>query len=120
MTDALTDLLLSTQGADKVHATAFPRRECEGDIIVVHEIARKNGMSPGHFPLTLLVLELLAALAYGLTFFVADGVALARLPAFAESLPSVPETAVAAVLTALAGLAGSALGCRATRATQTP
>jgi hypothetical protein len=34
---------------------------------------------------------------------------LARMPAFAQSLPSVPETALAAALTVLAGLAGGVL-----------
>jgi hypothetical protein len=48
----------------------------------------------------------LASVAYGLTLFVTVSVAFARLPAFAESLPSVPETVVAALLTAFAGLVG--------------
>jgi hypothetical protein len=34
---------------------------------------------------------------------------LARMPAFAQSLPSVPETALAAAVTVLAGLAGGVL-----------
>ena len=51
----------------------------------------------------------LASVAYGLTLFTAVSVAFARLPAFAESLPSVPETALAAAVTVLAGLAGGVL-----------
>ncbi len=99
-------------------------------IAVAHEMARKMGRTPGAFNPIVLALALLAALAmiavdarqrpvlaalaYGLTLFVALGVVLARAPAFAQSLPSVLETAVAAVLTALAGLAGGALARRAT------
>lgn len=99
-------------------------------IAVAHEMARKTGRAPGAFNPIVLTLALLAALimiavdarrrpvlaalAYGLTLFVAFGVVLGREPAFAQSLPSVLETAVAAVLTALAGLAGGALARRAT------
>ena len=36
-------------------------------------------------------------------------ITLARMPAFAQSLPSVPETALAAALIVLAGLAGGVL-----------
>jgi len=56
----------------------------------------------------------LAAVAYGMTIFVTVSVALARMPAFAQSLPSVSELMVAAVVTALAGLAGGVLAERAT------
>jgi hypothetical protein len=99
-------------------------------IAVAHEIARKNRTAPGAFRSTLLALALLAALvmagvdarrrpvlaalAYGLTLFVALGIVLTRMPALSESLPSVLETGVAGVLTALAGLAGGALARQAT------
>jgi hypothetical protein len=99
-------------------------------IAVNHEMARKNGTRPGTFNPIFLALSLLAALVmvavdarrraafaavgYGMTVFVTVSVVLARMPAFAQSLPSVPETVVAAVLTALAGLAGGALAQRTT------
>jgi hypothetical protein len=51
----------------------------------------------------------LASVAYSLTVFVMVSATLARMPAFAESLPSVPETALAAALTVLAGFAGGVL-----------
>ena len=98
-------------------------------IVIAHEIARKNGTRPGRFNPVFMVWTLLASLvmvavdarrrpalasvAYGLTLFTAVSVAFARLPAFAESLPSVPETALAAALTVLAGLAGGVLARRA-------
>ena len=88
-------------------------------------MARKNGTRPGGFNPVFMVWPLLASLvmgavdarrrpalasvAYGLTLFMAVSVAFARLPAFAESLPSVPETALAAAVTVLAGLAGGVL-----------
>jgi hypothetical protein len=94
-------------------------------IAVAHEMARKNGTRPGGFNPVFMVWTLLASLvmvavdarrrpvlasvAYGLTLFVTVSVAFARLPAFAESLPSVPETALAAAVTVLAGLAGGVL-----------
>ena len=97
---------------------------------MTHEIARKNGTTPGAFNRTVLVLTLLASsvmvavdprrrpvlasLGYGLTLFVAVGLALARLPAFAQSLPSAPQIVVAAILTMGAALAGGALARRAT------
>jgi hypothetical protein len=40
----------------------------------------------------------LASVAYSLTVFVTVSATLARMPAFAQSLPSVPETALAAVV----------------------
>ena len=92
---------------------------------LAHEMARKNGTRPGGFNPVFMVWTLLASLvmvavdarrrpalasvAYGLTLFVTVSVAFARLPAFAESLPSVPETALAAAVTVLAGLAGGVL-----------
>ena len=45
----------------------------------------------------------------GTTVGARGGATLARMPAFAQSLPSVPETALAAVVTVLAGLAGGVL-----------
>jgi hypothetical protein len=97
-------------------------------IAVAHEMARKNGTRPGGFNPVFMVWTLLASLvmvavdarrrpvlasvAYGLTLFVTVSVAFARLPAFAESLPSAPETVIAALLTGFAGLAGGALAAR--------
>jgi hypothetical protein len=51
----------------------------------------------------------LASVAYSVSVFVTVSTTLARMPAFAQSLPSVPETALAAVVTVLAGLAGGVL-----------
>jgi hypothetical protein len=99
-------------------------------IAITHEMARKNGTTPGAFGLTLVALALLAAvvmsvvdarrrpvaaaLAYGLTLFGAVSIMLARMPALAPSLPSLVETALALGFTALAGAAGGALAARAT------
>jgi hypothetical protein len=44
-----------------------------------------------------------ASVAYSLTVFVTVSATLARMPAFAQSLPSAPETALAAVVIVLAG-----------------
>jgi hypothetical protein len=92
-------------------------------IAVTHEIARKNGTRPGTFNPIFAALALLAAIVmvtdprsqpvlaainYGMTTFVMVSVALARIPAFAQSLPSAPETAAAALLTVLAGPAEGA------------
>jgi hypothetical protein len=78
-------------------------------IAVAHEMARKNGTTPGAFNPIFAGLALLAAfgivlvdargrpvlasVAYSLTIFVTVSSTLARMPAFAQSLPSVPETA---------------------------
>jgi hypothetical protein len=51
----------------------------------------------------------LASVAYSLTVFVTVSATLARMPAFAQSLPSVPETALAAAVTVLAGVVGCVL-----------
>jgi hypothetical protein len=51
----------------------------------------------------------LASVAFSLTVFVMVSATLARMPAFAQSLPSVPETALAAAVTVLAGVAGGVL-----------
>jgi hypothetical protein len=99
-------------------------------IAVTHEIARKNGTTPGTFNPAFLVWTLLASLvmvavdarrrpvlasvAYGLTLFVTLSIAFARLPAFTHALPSAPQVMVAALLTMLAGLAGGVLAGRAT------
>jgi hypothetical protein len=48
----------------------------------------------------------LASVAYSITVFVTVSTTLARMPAFAQSLPSVSETALAAAGTVLAGVAG--------------
>jgi hypothetical protein len=52
---------------------------------------------------------LLASVAYSITVFVTVSATLARMPAFAQSLPSVLETALAATVIVLAGLAGGVL-----------
>jgi hypothetical protein len=86
-------------------------------------MARKNGTTPGAFNPIFVGLALLAALvmvavdarnrpvlasvAYGMTVFVTVSATLARMPAFAQSLPSVSETALAAALTVLAGVVGA-------------
>jgi hypothetical protein len=51
----------------------------------------------------------LASVACSITVFVTVSTTLARMPAFAQSLPSVPETALAAAGTVLAGVAGGVL-----------
>jgi hypothetical protein len=99
-------------------------------IALAHEIARKNGTTPGASSRVAMALGVLAALVmvavdarrrpvvaavgYGATLFVALGVALARLPALAQSLPSALDVAIAAILTVLAALAGGALARYAT------
>jgi hypothetical protein len=88
-------------------------------------MARKNGTTPGAFNPIFVGLALVAAfvmvavdargrpmlasVAYSLAVFVTVSTTLARMPAFAQSLPSVPETALAAAVTVLAGLAGGVL-----------
>jgi hypothetical protein len=99
-------------------------------IAIAHEIARKNGTTPGTMMQGLLAVALLGAVvmsvvdarrrpglasaAYGVTVFVAVGAFLARLPAFASSTPSGLEMATAAVVTLLAGAAGGVLAGWAT------
>ena len=98
-------------------------------IAISHEIARKNGAAPGAANLRALLVALLAtvalvivdarrrpvaaSIASGLTLGAGVGLALARQPAFAQSLPSATETVVALVVTALAAAAGGALAARA-------
>ena len=99
-------------------------------IAIAHEMARKNGTRPGIFNPALFGLALIAALAmivvdarrrpvraalaYAATLFVVVSLTLARLPAFAQSLPSVADTVVAIAVTAVAALAGGALARRMT------
>ena len=126
---ALVGAEVSRMGFAWVQPESFLAEEIAKDptspIAVAHEMARKNGTRPGGFNPVFMVWPLLASLvmgavdarrrpalasvAYGLTLFMAVSVAFARLPAFAESLPSVPETALAAAVTVLAGLAGGVL-----------
>jgi hypothetical protein len=97
-------------------------------IAMAHEIARRNGTSPGALnpgllgttllaALVMAVVDarrrpLLAALAYGLTLLAVVSLLLARTPAFAQSLPSAVDTAAALAVTALAGLASGAMARR--------
>jgi hypothetical protein len=97
-------------------------------IAISHEIARKNGVAPGP-NLRGLAVALLAALAliavdarrrplaasvaFGLVLFAGVGLALARQPAFAQSLPSAVDIVVAVLVTALAAAAGGVLATRA-------
>jgi CBS domain-containing protein len=97
-------------------------------IAIAHEIARKNGTTPGGYLPIVVVGPLLAALAmslvdarrrpiaatlaYGAVVFVVTGVALARAPAFAQSLPSVGAIVIAATITVLAALAAGRLARR--------
>ncbi len=94
-------------------------------IALIHEIARRNGTTPGAHNPRVMALALLASfamcavdarrrpvrasLAFAVTLVVAFGAMLARMPAFAESLPSLPEAIAGLVATALAGLAGGVL-----------
>ena len=103
-------------------------RDPASPIALAHEIARKNGTTPGAWNPLLLVVTMLgalamimvdarrrpvaAALACGLTMLVAAGLVLARLPAFAQSLPSALDTTLAAILTVLAAVAGGVLARR--------
>lgn len=94
-------------------------------IAVSHEIARKNGTTPGAYLPVIIGSALLGAiamalvdarrrltratLAYAGAVFVVTTVVLARLPAFAETLPSVSATVIAAIVTILAALAAGRL-----------
>ena len=105
-------------------------RDPSSPIALAHEIARKNGTTPGAWNPLLLVVTMLgalamiavdarrrpvaAALASGLTMLVTAALVLARLPAFAQALPSALDTLLAAVLTVLAAGAGGALASRTT------
>ncbi|MBI2217336.1 MAG: hypothetical protein HYU51_08570 [Candidatus Rokubacteria bacterium] len=105
-------------------------RDPTSPIAISHEIARKNGRPVGAYGARVVFLALLGALAmvavdarrrpglaafgYGATMLVTVSVALARMPAFAQSLPSTFDAALATVLTALAALAGGAAARLAT------
>jgi hypothetical protein len=125
----LAGAAVSRAGFAWVQPESFLAEEIAKDptspIAVAHEMARKNGTTPGAFNPIFVGLALLAApvmvsvdargrpvlasVAYSLTVFVMVSTTLARMPAFAQSLPSVPETALAAVVTVLAGVAGGVL-----------
>jgi hypothetical protein len=123
----LAGAAVSRAGFAWVQPESFLAEEIAKDptspIAVAHEMARKNGTTPGAFNPIFVGLALLAALgmvavdargrpvlasvAYSLTVFVTVSAPLARMPAFAQSLPSVPETALAAAVTVLAGWLGA-------------
>jgi hypothetical protein len=104
-------------------------RDPASPIAVTHEIARKNGVPPGAANLRALLTALAAAalvagvdarrrpvvasIVLGLTLLAGVGVALARQPAFAQSLPSMLDTLLALLVTVLAGAVGGALAVRA-------
>jgi hypothetical protein len=121
----LAGALVSRAGFAWVQPESFLAEEIAKDptspIAVAHEMARKNGsLQPDLRGLALLAAlvmvavdargrPVLASVAYGMTVFVTVSATLARMPAFAQSLPSVPETALAAAGTVLAGVAGGVL-----------
>jgi hypothetical protein len=129
----LAGAAVSRAGFAWVQPESFLAEEIAKDptspIAVAHEMARKNGTRPGAFNPIFVGLALVAAfvmvavdarnrpvsasVVYSLTVFVTVSATLARMPAFAQSLPSVPETALTAAVTVLAGLAGG--GVLATR-----
>src|SRR5256885_1384058 len=82
-------------------------------------IAYAHG-GPAHFTYPVLaalpgpLAPVATALASGLTMLVTAALVLARLPAFAQALPSALDTLLAAVLTVLAAGAGGALASRTT------
>jgi hypothetical protein len=96
-------------------------------IAVAHEIARRNGMTPGR-SLTMRLIPLVpaaamtlvdplrrrrrASAAYGLVLAATSGVVLSRWPALSHALPSAADTVVALALTLAASLAGGWLGAR--------
>src|SRR6266850_7110378 len=91
-------------------------------VAVAHEMARRNGTTPGR-SLTLRLIPLvpgalmtavnpprrrrLAAIAFGLSLAAVSGVAFGRLPALSHALPSIGDTALASALTLVAALVGS-------------
>jgi hypothetical protein len=103
-------------------------RDPTSPIALAHEIARKNGTPPGAWNPLLLAATVVgalamvaadarrrpvvAALASGVTLFATAGLLFARLPAFAQSLPSASATGLAACLTLAAALLGGALADR--------
>jgi len=96
-------------------------------IAVAHEMARRNGTTPGR-SLTLRLIPLvpgalmavanpsrrrrLAAVVFGVSLALVAGVALGRLPALSHALPSIEDSALALALTLVAALAGSACASR--------
>jgi hypothetical protein len=125
----LAGAAISRAGFAWVQPESFLAEEIAKDptspIAVAHEMARKNGTTPGAFNPICVGMALLAAfvivavdargrpvvasVAYSLTVFVTVSATLARMPAFVQSLPSVPESALAAVVIVLAGVAGGVL-----------
>src|SRR5262245_12797118 len=109
--------------------TSFLAEEIAKDptspIAVMHEIARKNGTAPRAGNVAVLLCTLLASaamvavdprrrprlatLAFGLTLFLTVTLWLARLPAYAQSLPSALDVVAGAVFTSLAALAAGTL-----------
>jgi hypothetical protein len=91
-------------------------------IAVAHEIARRNGNTPGRavgvrlFPvlpaLAMVLVDsrrraMAAAIAFGLALYAVNGVMFARAPAMSHALPGGTDAVVAMVLTAIAaGMAG--------------
>jgi len=96
-------------------------------IAVAHEMARRNGTTPGR-SLTLRLIPLipgavmaaanpvrrprLAALVFGLALAAVSGVGLGRLPALSHALPSSGDTGLALALTLGAALASAACASR--------
>jgi hypothetical protein len=89
---------------------------------VAHEIARRNGATPGRgftvriFPVLPAILmalidarrrPLAAGLAFGLGLFVVNGVMFLRSPAFTHVHPDPIDAVVAVVVTALAAMAST-------------
>ena len=96
-------------------------------IAVAHEMARRNGTTPGR-SLTLRLIPLapgvlmaianplrrlpLAAVVFGLSLAAVSGLTLGRLPALSHALPSTGDAALALAFTLAAALAGSACASR--------
>jgi hypothetical protein len=91
-------------------------------IAVAHEIARRNGATPGRgiavrlfpvLPAALLVLldacrrPVVAGLGFGLALYAINAVMFLRSPAFAHVHPDATEAAIAAALTAIAAILGT-------------
>ena len=98
-------------------------------IAFAHELARKNGTTPGAANLRGLLIALLAtgvlvavdarrrpkaaSIALGMTLWAGLGVLLSRQPAYAESLPGATAIVAALVVTIVAGSLGGALAASA-------
>jgi len=130
----LAGSLIAAAGFAWLRPVSFIAEEIAKDptspIAISHEIARKNGVTPGpsvRALLTTLVAgalvvgldarrrPLAASIALGLTLLAGVGLALSRQPAFAQSLPSTPDTLLALAVTVVAGAVGGALAVRAGR-----